>query len=124
MKIIVSLTMARLELPTITPTKYISTLFATFLFVHHSLKPLVLLPLFVGLDILIFWKIFVSNIGIFVNHNTFLFRIHFCKLLRPCAKSVEMPRVVITPVEHSVSPRAPEAALEGVSLSVVLVGFL
>ena len=117
--------MARFKLPTITPTKNKSTFFATFVgIVHHSLKPLVLLPLSIGLDVLVFRKIFVRNIGVFVHHDAFLLGIHFCKLLRPGAKSVEMPRVIITTVEHSVPPRAPEAALEGVPLGVVLVGFL
>ena len=47
------------EFPTITPTEHKPALLAAFLFVHHSLKPLVFLPLLVGLDILVLGEIFV-----------------------------------------------------------------
>ena len=116
--------MTGFKFPTVTTTKYKTTLFTAFLFLHHSLKPFVFLPLLVGLDILIFRQILVSHVCVFVLDNTFLLRIHFGKLFSTRAESIEMLCVVISSVKHPVSPGSPEAALEGVPLRVVLVGRL
>ena len=109
------------KLPTITPAEDKPTLLASLLFVHHSLEPLVLLPLLVGLDILVLGEIFVCNVGILVYHHALLFGISLRKLLCSSTEIIEVARVVISSIDHSVSPCSPEAAFKGISLCIVLI---
>ena len=116
--------MAWFKLPTVTPTEHKPALLAAFLFIDHSLEPLVFLPLLVRLDILVLGKIFVSNIGVLVYHDTLLLGIVLCKLLGSTTETIEVPRVVVGSIYHSVPPCASEAAFKGISLCIVLIGRL
>ena len=104
-----SLDMAWFKLPTETPTEHKPTLLAALLFVHHSLEPLVFLPLLVRLNILVLGEIFVCNVRILVYHHALLFGIVLCKLLGSTTQMVEVPGVVICAIYHSVSPCSSEA---------------
>ena len=109
------------KLPTITSAKDESTLLATFLFINHSLEPLVFLPLLVRLDVLVLGEIFVCNIRILVYKHALLFRIELCKLLGSTTEIIEVTGVVISSIDHSVTPCSSEAAFEGISLCIVLI---
>ena len=115
--------MAWFVFPPITPTEDIATLLAPFLFLHHALEPLVFLPLLVRLYILVLWQILVCNISILIYKDTLLFRIEFSKLLGSTAKLIEVPRIEVCSIQHSVTSGSSEATFKGISLRIVLIGW-